>query len=91
MIPANANAKTVTSAAQKPSLSGRLKNQQIILAGSLPQLQVCNSAAVSSRVRIQGTVEKDTLTGKIRLSSIPTSSEFTATKKPLEEKPESKP
>lgn len=91
LLPANANEKTVTSAAQKPSLSGRLNNQQITLAGSLPHLESCNSAAASSRTSIQGTVEKDTLTGKIRLSSIPTSTEFTATKEPPEKKPASKP
>jgi hypothetical protein len=91
LLPANANAKTVTSAAQKPSLSGRLKNQQLNLAGSLPHLKSCNSSQASSRVKIQGTIEKNILTGQISLRSIPSVAEFTATKEPAAEKSESKP
>ncbi len=91
LLPANANAQTVTSAAQKPSLSGRFNNQKLTLSGSLPQLKSCNSSQVSSRVKIQGNVEKDLITGQISLSSIPTAAEFTATKEPPVEKSETKP
>lgn len=90
LLPVNASEKTVTSAAQKPSLSGRLNNQEINLAGALPHLESCNSSGVSSRVKIQGTVKQDTLTGKIRLSSIPTVAEFTAIKELPKAKPDSK-
>jgi hypothetical protein len=91
LLPATAEEKTVTSAAQKPSLAGRLNNQQLTLAGALPHLASCNSDQASSRVRIQGTLEKDTLTGKIRLSSIPTLAEFTATKEATAKKSEREP
>lgn len=91
LLPANASAKTVTSSAQKPSLSGRLNNQQLNLAGSLPQLKSCNSSQVNSRVKIQGNIEKDILTGQISLRSIPTAAEFTAKKEPPVEKSETKP
>lgn len=91
LLPANANAQAVTSAAQKPSLSGRFNNQQLTLDGALPHLKSCNSSQVSSRVKIQGNVEKDLLKGQISLSSIPTAAEFTATKEPPVEKSETKP
>lgn len=90
LLPANANAQTVTAAAQKPSLSGQLGNQQLDLEGSLPQLKNCHSSAAPSTVKIQGTVDKDILTGQITLSSNPTATKFTAKQEPPEEKPENK-
>lgn len=89
LLPANSTAQVITSAAQKPSLSGRFNNQQISLSGSLPHLKSC--AASASRVKIQGTLDKDILQGQIRLSSNPTTAEFIAAKDPPEEKSENKP
>lgn len=88
LLPANSNAQTVTSAAQKPSLSGRFTKQRITLSGSLPHLKSCSASR--SNVKIQSTVDQDILNGQISLNSIP-AAEFTAKKDPPEEKSEKKP
>jgi hypothetical protein len=90
LLPANISAQAITAAVQKPSLSGRLSNQQLDLEGSLPQIKGCNSSPTPSSVKIQGAVNKDILTGQITLSSISTTTEFTAKQELPEEKPENK-
>jgi hypothetical protein len=91
LLPAKAKAQVVTSAAQKPSLSGRLEQPNLKLKGAIPQLTNCDSDLTQSSVQIQGTVNKDILNGYIKLSSSSEVAEFTATKEPPEEKLENKP
>jgi hypothetical protein len=79
---------------KKHPLDGELLNQQLSLAGPVPEITSCNqsvnSAVASERsssVRIQGRFEGKTLLGQITLSSIPEPAEFTAQQEPAQEKP----
>ncbi len=79
---------------KKHPLEGELLNQQLSLAGSVPEITSCNQSinpAVaserSSSVKIQGRFEGKTLLGQITLNSIPEPAEFTAQQEPHEEKP----
>lgn len=85
LLPAKTDARTATIADEKPSLHGRLNNQQLNLEGEIPWITSCNNSAgqadASRRplsVKIQGVVNEETLTGQIALSSTSTAAEFTS-------------
>lgn len=90
LLPAKTNAQTQTSAKEQPSLTGQLNNQQLSLSGTVPGLSICNNpvsqAGVSQRpqdtrlnwVKIQSQVEEKNLAGKMILSGIPETIEFSA-------------
>jgi len=97
LVPAKTSSQIETIAEEKPSLTGRLSNQQLILEGSIPWISNChqpiaqfNNSGESSRVKIQGFVKGETLMGQITLNSIPTSAKFTAVGKTLKEQSENK-
>jgi hypothetical protein len=90
LLPAQSNTQQPTSAKKKPSLTGQLSNQQLILAGTVPNSTLCNNpvsqaemsarpqANSSSSVKIQSRVEGENLEGQITLSGIPEAIGFTA-------------
>ncbi len=83
LLPAKIDVKTATIAEEKPSLTGRLSNQQLLLKGSTPGIIQCNkpvgqSDGGSDRIKIRGVVKGATLSGQIMLNSTPTTAEFTA-------------
>jgi hypothetical protein len=89
LLPGDAAEKLVKKAEERPSLTGRWSNQQLVLNGPLSQLPNCQS-----EVNIQGTIEgtpqagkldQATLNGTIRLSSEPTAASFTAKQEPAEQ------
>ena len=95
LLPAKIDVHTATIANEKPSLHGRLSNQQLSLDGRLPWITGCNHSAEpanvskgSLSVQIQGSVNEKTLSGQITLSSIPTVAEFTAQRQAAAEKVE---
>lgn len=80
LLPAKTDVKTSTVAEEKPSLNGRIRNQQLSLDGPVPWITKCNQADRSGgtlSVKIQGVVKGKTLAGQIALSSTP-AAEFTA-------------
>lgn len=93
LLPAQTNAK-LTSAKEKPSLTGQLSNQQMNLAGTVPRSNICNNLSQteaagrpqdnSTSVSIQSRVEKETLQGQITLSGISEAIEFTAQRDPVQ-------
>lgn len=92
LLPAKTDVRTATVAEEKPSLSGRLSNQQLSLQGAIPWISSCNNEQAdaskgSLSVKIQGVVNGETLTGQIALSSIPTAAEFTARREAPTEQP----
>jgi len=83
---ANTNGKGATTAQEKPSLTGRLSNQQVSIAGTST---ICHNAVSQaqttvpndnqpSQVNIQGRLEGKNLEGKMTISSIPGDIGFTA-------------
>lgn len=87
---ANTNDKgATTTAKEKPSLTGRLSNQQVSISGA-SKARICNNASSQaqttpltqdnhpSQVNIQGRLEGKNLEGKITISSIPGQIGFTA-------------
>ena len=86
---ANTNDKGATTAKEKPSLTGRLSNQQVSISGA-SRAKICNNAGSQahttaltqdnhpSQVNIQGQLEGKNLEGKITISSIPGQIGFTA-------------
>lgn len=79
LLPASTDAQQLTTAEQKPSLTGQMSNNQISLAGRVPNLVLCNhtvAAPTSDRrqnnsVKIQSQVQGETLAGKMSVSGIP--------------------
>ncbi len=90
LLPTNTNNnKGATAAKAKPTLTGRLNNQQLSLSGTAPLLSVCNNVSQAepsgstkdnhpTLVKILGQVEGKNLQGKMNLSSIPGDIGFTA-------------
>ena len=91
LLSGDTNKKHTTSSEKKSSLSGKLSNKQISLVGTVPWVSRCNQSAGAGNqnwVQINGVIQRQTLTGKISLNSIP-GVEFMATKeKPKEEENE---
>ncbi len=92
LLPGKTDAQTAIIAEEKPSLTGQLSNQNLSLEGSIPWITNCNAAGQanasqgSPSLKVQGLVNKKTLTGQISLSSIPTPAEFTAQREAQTEK-----
>lgn len=76
----------------RPSLTGRIKNSQLSLVGSVPLTSICHNstqkvtAGQPLSVKIQGVVQGEKLTGQIALSSTQTPTEFTAQREASPEK-----
>lgn len=91
LLPASIDAQQLTTAEQKPSLTGVMSNNQISLAGRVPSLVLCNNtvaAQTSDRlqnnfVKIQSQVQGETLAGKMSVSGIPELIGFTAEKEAI--------
>lgn len=97
LLPAKTTVQIETVAEEKPSLTGRMSNQQLIVEGPIPWVSSCNNPVAqadnsggSSRVKIQGVVKGETLTGQIILNSTPQAAEFTAQREVPMEQPENK-
>lgn len=97
LLSAKTEGKTASAAEEKPSLTGRMSNQQLILEGLVPGIANCNpslqqatTSVGSISVKIQGVVKGETLIGQITLSSIPKAVEFTSQREAAVEQPGNK-
>jgi hypothetical protein len=66
LLPVNPNEDIEISVDEKPSLDGRWQKNGLTLSGNMPHLSRCNS---SQRVKIEGTIKDNILSGKISLNS----------------------
>lgn len=86
LLPVDGNVESEKiGAEEKPSLFGKWQNQKLLLSGSLPHVTACNQSVNQTEggdnlVKIEGTVEGETLKGKISLSSTSEVVDFTAQK-----------
>lgn len=76
LLPANVNAQQVRSSEKSPSLTGKISNQQLSLAGTVPNSTFCNNQP--QQVNIQSLLQGENLTGKLTLNTIPQQIAFTA-------------
>ncbi len=76
LLPASSNAQQARSGEKRPSLTGKISNQQLTLAGTVPRSTLCNNQP--QQVSIQSLVQKENLAGKLTLNTIPTEFNFTA-------------
>lgn len=90
LLPAKNNPQLETLAAEKPSLTGQLSYPNLDLSGSVPWVPNChqpNGSGRPIRVKIQGVVQGEILTGQIVLNSTPIVAEFTAQREALKKQP----
>ncbi|MEY3869199.1 MAG: hypothetical protein RLZZ338_3090 [Cyanobacteriota bacterium] len=80
LLPVNQNGELEISVDEKPSLDGRWKKTGLSLSGNVPHLTRCNS---SDKVKIEGTIKDNILTGKISLNSDNQIFEFRAKREKL--------
>lgn len=80
LLPASSNAQQARSGEKRPFLTGKMSNQQLSLAGTVPRSTLCNNQ--SQQVSIQSLVDKENLLGKLTLNTIPTEFKFTAQRLP---------
>lgn len=94
LLPASTDVQQLTTAEQKPSLTGQMSNNQISLAGRVPSSVLCNNTVEAqtgsdrlqnnpSSVKIQSQVQGETLEGKMSVSGIPEVIGFTAQKEAI--------
>jgi hypothetical protein len=72
LLPADSNAHKTRAGEKRPSLTGKLGNQQLQLSGSVPISEICNRPVGSTvnAVTIQSQIEKAGLAGKLTLAAI---------------------
>lgn len=80
LLPASSNAQQARSGEKRPSLTGKMSNQQLSLAGTIPKSTFCNNQ--SQEVSIQSLVQGENLVGKLSLNKIPREFKFTAKRLP---------
>lgn len=97
LLPEKTDVKTVTVAEEKPSLTGRIRNQQLSIEGPVPWVIKCNQPGGQADrpgstilVKIQGVTKGKTIVGQVALSSTPAPAEFTAQREEPVEQPEKK-
>lgn len=84
------NIKDVSVNKSRPSLNGRLSNQQFSLNGKIAEGDKCNNSRKIGKdklmtvVKIQGVVNGEIISGKISFNSTP-ARDFTATRQPVTE------
>ena len=76
LLPASVDAQQASSSEKRPSLTGKISNQQLTLAGTVPNSTFCNNQP--QQVSIQSLLHKENLAGKLTLNTIPQSIAFTA-------------
>lgn len=74
------NSQEASATAEKPSLTGSLKDQQLLLSGKVSNSTLCSNpvSSASSLVTIQSQVQGETLVGKLALSTTGAEFQFTA-------------
>jgi hypothetical protein len=80
LLPINQNGELEISADEKPSLDGKLQKTGLTLSGNVPHLTSCKS---SQKVKIEGIIKDNILTGKISLDSDNQMFEFSAKREKL--------
>ncbi len=80
LLPPQTNAQMTTSAEEKDTLTGLLKERQLSLSGSVPQATVCAQAEASgfTAVAIKGRVAGEVIAGQLSLHSASETAEFSA-------------
>jgi hypothetical protein len=79
LLPANTDAAKATASQKRSTITGKMSNQKLSMAGIVPGSTLCNSQA-SQQIDIQSQVDGKTLKGQIALAGIPKAIEFTAQK-----------
>lgn len=69
LLPANVNEQQARSGEKSPSLTGKISNQQITLAGKITKLCNPQGATPLEEVTIQSQVHKESLKGQLILES----------------------
>jgi hypothetical protein len=77
LLPANTDAAKAKASQKRPTITGKMSNQKLSMAGIVPGSTLCNSQA-SQQIDIQSQVDGKTLKGQIALAGIPKAIEFTA-------------
>jgi hypothetical protein len=72
-------ATAIEASKNRPALTGTWNNQQLQLSGALNQRSECQD-----QIQIEGTIDRETLNGTIRLSSVPETVKFTAKREALQ-------
>ena len=80
LLPASSNTQQARSGEKSPSLTGKISNQQLNLAGTVPISTFCNNR--SQQVSIQSLVQGENLVGKLSVNKIPREFKFTAKRLP---------
>ena len=80
LLPINQNGELEISVDEKPSLDGRWHKTGLTLSGTVPHLTRCKS---SEKVKIEGIIKDNILTGKISLNSDNQMFEFRAKREKL--------
>lgn len=83
LLPANVNAQQARSSEKSPSLTGKINNQQLTLAGTVSKSIICNNQP--QQVSIQSLLQGNNIVGKLILN---TSQEFKFTAQRLAPVPE---
>ncbi len=89
LLPANTDAAKAKASQKRPTITGKMSNQKLSMAGIVPGSTLCNSQA-SQQIDIQSQVDGKTLKGQIALAGIPKAIEFTAQREaPVQPQPTS--
>lgn len=84
LLPTDAADQAIRIAQERPSLSGRWSNDELILSGRLGRDWNCNAD-----VKITGKLNQNSLTGTLSLSSVPQPIELRSDRQPPQPKTES--
>ncbi|MDX2228323.1 MAG: hypothetical protein NW220_01705 [Leptolyngbyaceae cyanobacterium bins.349] len=84
LLPENASERSQQIALERPSLSGRWGNDQLVLEGNLGREWNCNA-----NVTIAGQISENTLQGTLSLSTIPSAIPVSGDRQPPPPQPES--
>ena len=76
LFPGNNPAISQKMVTKKPSLMGKISRQELVLSGSVPQIESCRNQSIN----IKGVLEKENLQGQIILKSSPKPINFIAKK-----------
>lgn len=80
LVATQTNSQDTLTAAEKPALTGRFKQGQLLLSGKVPSSTLCSNSAASdvNSVTIQAQPQGESLAGQLALNNMPQAVKFTA-------------
>lgn len=80
LLAAQTNSQDTLTAAEKPALTGRFKQGQLLLSGQVPSSTLCSNLAASdvNSVTIQAQPQGESLAGQLTLNDMSQAVKFTA-------------